>query len=96
MTKRNYRAVSGLCMFLFVFGFFGIMHKLTLYLENGSGVPTPAHIIPFNDHGKMIYITGDQYGNLKIMAFVLVINLIITGVLAYKAKIPYGGDWLDK
>ena len=95
MTQKKYRVICALSLFLFICGFFGVMNKLTLYLESGSDALTSTNVIQFNDHGTMIYITKDQYKNLKIMSFFLVTNLIITGVFAYKAKIPYGGDWLD-
>ncbi|RYY78422.1 MAG: hypothetical protein EOO69_10560 [Moraxellaceae bacterium] len=96
MSKENYRIICALFMFSFVCGFWGVMHKLTSYLASGSPVPSLTQIIPFNDHGKMIYITEAQYGNLKIISVILVINLIITGVLAYKADFLHGPDWLDK
>lgn len=96
MTKENYRIICALFMFSVICGFWGVMHKLTLYLASGSPASSLTHIIPFNEHGKMIYITAAQYGNLKIMCFILVINLIITGVLAYKADFLHGPDWLYK
>ncbi|RYD69389.1 MAG: hypothetical protein EOP53_27250 [Sphingobacteriales bacterium] len=96
MTKENYRTICALLMVSLLCGFLFIMHKITLYLASGSTVPTHIYTFPLSDHGKTLYITQAQYGNLKMMCFVFIINLIIMGFYAYKSELPYGRDWVDK
>ena len=96
MIIKRYFMLCALFMFITIFIFISIMYKMHSYMAIGSSVLTTSHPIPIDEHGIIRYITESQYGNLKMMSFVFIINLIIMGIFFYKAKIPYGRIGLDK
>lgn len=96
MLKKNYFVLCGLFMCITILIFISIMYKIHSYMAIGSSVLTTSHPVPIDEHGIIRYITEAQYGNLKMMCFVFIINLIIMGIFFCKAKIPYGRIGLDK